>query len=529
MVVPNAMHLVHLGLLFTLTLLAVPSGTDAAPHLVKRHWFWPWKPAGPYMCPDVPISGAVHLKKTNRNVALPDFAPGHLMYLANKYNTSGNIPFRNIPPHRLSKRQNPVATTPLTNYYSLSFYGPAKIGNQEFLFNFDTGSSELWVPSTQCTTCTNPRKYNSLLSATFKLIGDLFGISYASGSASGTTIQDSFTIGNLTIPNHVLGLVTSATKDDSAEWDGIAGMSFSSLSGQTKETWFERGVKTGIIEAPLFGFYLSSGSGEEDGELAVGGVSLDRMAVPQWSYVRVVAPFYWELDLKEIRYGNEYVERTVTSVIVDTGTSLVVGPYTDVVILNDFIGAVDDGGGLFSIDCSFRDIGKPIQFRLDGYTIELEAKEYVLYYDGQCFSTFQYIENLQFWILGGTVLRKYYSVYNIGDYKNDYYGAAVGFQLVKDYPDNPGDLTPRPTSTTTATGYTTPGKTTTRTTTAVASPTEYGMYQYDTGMIKGTHADHYLVGQCGGEGWFGTDECPEGFFCQVILESFSAPDFLLRK
>ena len=119
-------------------------------------------------------------------------------------------------------------------------------------------------------------------------------------------------------------------------------------------------------------------------------------------------------------------------------------------------------------------------------------------YDGQCFSTFQYVENLPFWILGGTVLRKYYcehfdetqlfhvkmsenvlttrlnlAVYNIGDYANNYYGAAVGFQLVKDYPDNPGDLTPWPT-TTTASASTKSATTTSRTTTAVPTPTEYG-------------------------------------------------------
>lgn len=64
-----------------------------------------------------------------------------------------------------------------------------------------TSSSNLWVPSTQCTSiaCFLHTKYDSGASSSYKANGSEFAIQYGSGSMEGFVSQDTLTIGDLTI------------------------------------------------------------------------------------------------------------------------------------------------------------------------------------------------------------------------------------------------------------------------------------------------------------------------------------------
>ena len=60
---------------------------------------------------------------------------------------------------------------PLHNFQDAQYYGPVSVGGQQFQVIFDTGSSNLWVPAENCSSCGSHPKYDPTKSKTYKADG----------------------------------------------------------------------------------------------------------------------------------------------------------------------------------------------------------------------------------------------------------------------------------------------------------------------------------------------------------------------
>lgn len=142
------------------------------------------------------------------------------------------------------------------------------------------------------------------------------------------------------------------------------------------------------------------------------------------AWAPLVSAGYWTVGLQGVQVGGQDIGTKTHATVIDSGTSLLVGPGKDVRELAKRLGATPakDVDKFFEVDCASVGRLPALQFVIQGAVYTIQARDYVIQDGEQCLLAVQADDqaNPQ-WILGDVFLRSYYCVF---DYKNRRIGMA---------------------------------------------------------------------------------------------------------
>uniref|UniRef100_A0A8C3RBZ3 cathepsin E n=1 Tax=Cyanoderma ruficeps TaxID=181631 RepID=A0A8C3RBZ3_9PASS len=312
--------------------------------------------------------------------------------------------------------------------WQMEYFGQISIGTppQNFTVVFDTGSSNLWVPSVYCVSkaCAKHSRFHPTQSSTYKVIGTPFSIQYGTGSMTGIIGSDQVAVEGLIVSNQQFAESISEPGKAflDADFDGILGLAYPSLAVDGVTPVFDNMMAQNLVELPIFSVYMSSyARGICSGMLLFGGFDTSRFT-GTLNWVPVTQQGYWQIQLDNIQLGG-----TVTfcangcQAIVDTGTSLIAGPTKDIKEARVGSGGEKTLGSLEGTPPSL-DVMPDLTFTINGLPYTLSAQAYTLESgDGItfCISGFQGNDvpppTGPLWILGDVFIRQFYSVFDRGN------------------------------------------------------------------------------------------------------------------
>ncbi|NP_001166408.1 cathepsin E precursor [Cavia porcellus] len=320
------------------------------------------------------------------------------------------------------------ANEPLINYLDMEYFGTISIGSppQNFTVIFDTGSSNLWVPSVYCTSpaCQTHPVFHPSLSSTYREVGNSFSIQYGTGSLTGIIGADQVSVEGLTVVGQQFGESVQEPGKTfvHAEFDGILGLGYPSLAAGGVTPVFDNMMAQNLVALPMFSVYMSSNPGGSGSELTFGGYDPSHFS-GSLNWVPVTKQAYWQIALDGIQVGDSVMFCSEgCQAIVDTGTSLITGPPGKIKQLQEALGAtyVDEG---YSVQCANLNMMLDVTFIINGVPYTLNPTAYTLldFVDGMqvCSTGFEGLEIQPpagpLWILGDVFIRQFYAVFDRGN------------------------------------------------------------------------------------------------------------------
>lgn len=326
----------------------------------------------------------------------------------------------------------------LHDYGDVQYFGPINLGTppQEFEVVFDTGSSNLWVPSVECSNCDGKREHQKFKCSESSTCDDSrfptsdVRIAYGTGACVGTLVSETLGMASAEIKGApLLQVRQEAAPMMDFESDGILGLGLPALitgpPGVTLKTSLE--LLTEQFERQLEGqktFFFDMSRGVND--LVFGGNITKRY--PQgMTWVDVMPSVrsergsmgFWALRVDSLTMGS--VSAGSSMAIVDSGTSCIVAPPR---VFRDFRRKYLTGRVSVSSLPT-------IELSIAGHIYELTPSDYVIQSGGLgqpqlCMQA----NNQDFWILGDVFHRAYKVTYDFGD------PPRVGLPNAREAPNN---------------------------------------------------------------------------------------------
>ncbi|KAI0632386.1 acid protease [Trametes polyzona] len=316
---------------------------------------------------------------------------------------------------------------PLTDQsFDLEWTGPITIGNppQNFTIDFDTGSSDLWVPTISCVECKNHAQYDPAESSSSKKRNGTFSIRYGDGSTtSGIPYSDTVVVGGVQVTDQVFAAVTNESAQFTTDpADGVMGLAFPALSNLYNKPFFFNAMEQGTAPKGEFAFKLD----QTGSELFIGGTN-DALYKGEVEYHNVSDKSgFWQIAGASVALGGAPLAADFDT-IIDSGSTIITAPKA---AAEAFWAAVDGAKvfdaeqGFWSVPC---DSVPEVTFSWGGKNWTISSDDFNAgmtdYGSGQCVGGLAGADlglGKNTWLLGDTFMKATYTVFSVD--KN-----AVGF------------------------------------------------------------------------------------------------------
>jgi len=310
----------------------------------------------------------------------------------------------------------------LTNSYDLQYYGTIQLGTpgQTLTVLFDTGSANLWVPGALCSSCSGTHRFTPTESSTYYQLFQSFSIQYGSGSASGALALDKLAVGGSSSTQVEFGVALSS-QGTGSDFDGIFGLAYQSIAVSNVQPPFVSMVNAGVLSSNMFAFYLTDDMDEysSGSELILGGYNSNRFT-GSIRWFNLYQQSYWEVYMPKMTLGS--VSSYTHYAIIDSGTSFLVGPPSDVQAFASQVNAqYNSTYDIYLVDCSTVASLPSISIYFQSTSLApfvLSGADYVLQFDSEsCVLALGSMTSTSFWILGDAFMRKYYTIFDMGNNK----------------------------------------------------------------------------------------------------------------
>ncbi|KAG0287597.1 hypothetical protein BGZ96_008491 [Linnemannia gamsii] len=318
--------------------------------------------------------------------------------------SSGNVPLTDVSP-------------------DLEYYGTVSVGTpaQNVKLDFDTGSSDIWFPSSACTTaaCKKHVRFNSASSSTYQKDGRKWSISYGDGStASGILGSDMVSVGGISVRQTIGFATAESSQFGSSPADGLFGLGFNTIESVSGvKTFLDNAIAAGALAQPVVSVFLPSERrfNGQGGEYLFGGINSSKFT-GSLTYVPVTKEGYWQISIDDAGYSGQSLGQSSQG-IVDTGTTLIiVGDDAAQTIHNSINGATNDPNNGWLVPCSVaQDTTNYVSFSMGGADFKVPLAD-LAYEDlgdgsGNCVSGVQGGQN-DLWILGDVFIKNNYCVFS---------------------------------------------------------------------------------------------------------------------
>jgi len=326
----------------------------------------------------------------------------------------------------------------LTNFQDAQYFGPIELGNppQSFQVIFDTGSSNLWIPSKECAltnvACRLHSKYDSTKSSTYKQNGTEFAIQYGTGALTGFLSTDTLTVAGIEVKDQTFA---EAVRQPGitfvvAQFDGILGMGYPQISVDGVVPPFQNMIAQGLVDEPVFSFWLNRNAADEKGgEITFGGSDPNHYE-GDITWTPITRPGYWQFKVNGVNVDGAEPGQFCAGgcqMIADSGTSLIAGPSVEVKQFHKIIGAILFPNGEYIVPCHKIPSLPVISFNIEGRDFALKGEDYVLKIQEPgtgattCLSGFIGMDIPEpagpLWILGDVFIGRYYTIHDFGNKK----------------------------------------------------------------------------------------------------------------